>query len=274
MATAPLAPPPPPPIQDDCLSLPTVPKPPRCLSKDDCIPQVVSYRKSHLPSPLQNTWSGTSRDELSSGNSFTAILNDAFKDQNSPLHREKEHYMSVPSVVLIPNCDDAPPNGHAICGHSYINMNTLTAKKNESESSSLNKSQQILVEYENTRVWIKSNESDLIDDDTRFDCRNKQFQDSIRDTLRRKEMQSRMETIDQYSAFASLTVPKKPERPRTGYVMVELTDELMSFLKVREKREGKCTGSTTSQDNETEIYYDDRLKNGYISMHDQKQGQK
>jgi hypothetical protein len=84
------------------------------------------------------------------------------------------------------------------------------------------------------------NESDLNDDDTRFDCRNKQFQDSIRATLRRKEMQSGMETADQYSAFASPTLPKKPERPRTGYIVMEVTDEVMSFLKVREKREGKC----------------------------------
>jgi hypothetical protein len=78
------------------------------------------------------------------------MLNDAFKDQNSPLHREKEHYMSVPSVVLIPNCDDAPPKCHANCGHSYINMKTLTDENNESERSSISKSQQILVEYENT----------------------------------------------------------------------------------------------------------------------------
>lgn len=269
-----IAPPPPLPLQEDCLSLPTVPKPPRRLSKDDCIPQIANYRKSHLPAPLQNTWFVTSQDELSSGNLFTDILNDAFKDQNSPLHREEEHYMSVPSVVLIPNCDDAPPNCHATCGHSYINMNTLTDENNESECSSLSKSQQIPAEYENTTVWIKSNESDLNDDDTRFDCHDKQFQDSIHATLRRKEMQSRMETDDQYSAFASLTVQEKPERPRTGYVVMELTDELMSFLKIREKREGKCTGSNTSQDIETEIYYDDRLKNGYISMHDQKQGHK
>jgi len=224
-----MAPPaPPPPLQEGCLSLPTVRKPLRRLSKDTDNPQIASYRKSHLPSPLQNTWSGTSRDELSSGNCFTAILNDAFKDQNSPLHHEKEYYMSVPSVVLIPNCDDAPPNCHGICGNSYINMNTLTDENNESESSSLNKSQQILVEYENTRIWIKSNESDLNDDDTRFDCRDKQFQDCIHDTLRRREMQSRI------------------ERPRTGYVVMELTDEVMSLLKVQEKREGKCTGSTTS----------------------------
>jgi hypothetical protein len=51
-----------------------------------------------------------------------------------------------------------------------------------------------------------------------------------------------METADQYSAFASPTVPKKPERPRTGYIVMEVTDEVMSFLKIREKREGKCTG--------------------------------
>lgn len=249
-----MAPPPPPPLQEDPPS-PTVQKPQRRISKDDCISQIASYRKS-------------------SDNFFTKMLNDAFKDQNLPLHREKEHYMSVPSVVLIPNCDDAPPKCHANCGHPYINMKTLTDENNESESSSISKSQQILVEYENTKIWITSNESDLNDDDTRFDCRNKQFQDSIRDTLRRKEMQSGMKTADQYSAFASPTVPKKPERPRTGYIVMEVTDEVMSFLKVREKREGKCTGGTTSQDVETEIYYDDRLENGYISMHDQKQWQK
>jgi hypothetical protein len=72
----------------------------------------------------------------------------------------------------------------------------------------------------------------LNDDDTRFDCRNKQFQDSIRDTLRRKEMQSGMETADQYSAFASPTVPKKPERPRTGYIVMEVTENIPELKKI------------------------------------------
>jgi hypothetical protein len=48
-------------------------------------------------------------------------------------------------------------------------MKTLTDENNESERSSISKSQQILVEYENTKIWITSNESDLNDDDTRFD---------------------------------------------------------------------------------------------------------
>ncbi|CAC5357133.1 unnamed protein product [Mytilus coruscus] len=263
MSLPPLPPPPPPPIEDP-LPHAMAPNPPSRRSKDDCIRTVPSYRKSNIPSTLQKTWIANSEDKLATSDHFKELLDEAFKDQNSPLHQRESHYMSVPSVVLIPNPEEGPPCCHDI-RHSYINIKKLDG--NTMSENSLNNSQQILVDYENTRVWVKSKESDLSDDESHVDFRDANFQDCVRNTLHRKEIKSRNipEVDDQYSSFATLSAPKKPERPRTGYVVMELTEEVMSFLKVKENKLGKHL--TLSHENlPSEIYYDDRLKNGYISM--------
>ncbi|XP_052087494.1 uncharacterized protein LOC127724548 isoform X1 [Mytilus californianus] len=263
MSLPPLPPPPPPPIEDP-LPHAMAPNPPSRRSKDDCIRTVPSYRKSNIPSTLQKTWIFNSEDKLATSDHFKELLDEAFKDQNSPLHQRESHYMSVPSVVLIPNPEEGPPCCHDI-RHSYINIKKLDG--NTMSENSLNNSQQILVDYENTRVWVKSKESDLSDDESHVDFRDANFQDCVRNTLHRKEIKSRNipEVDDQYSSFATLSAPKKPERPRTGYVVMELTEEVMSFLKVKENKLGKHL--TLSHENlPSEIYYDDRLKNGYISM--------
>lgn len=261
-----LPPPPPPPLEEDHIPTISAPKPPRRMSKDDCITKQPSYRKSNIPKCLQPLWLFSSSDDVTTSGAFKQILNEEFSDQNSPLHKRESFYKSVPSVVLIPSSDEGPPPCPDL-RHSYINIRNLKGNNPLSGTSSLNNSTQAVVDYENTNIWTKAKEHDS-DDDHYVDCRDKEFQKCARETLRRKQSKSSTnnDNEDQYSAFATLTAPKKPERPRTGYVVMELTEEVMNFLKVRENKLGQHI--TISKENMSDSYHDDRMKNGYMSMED------
>lgn len=223
-----------------------------------------------MPSCLQSSWIFSGGDNLATSDTFREFLNEEFSDQNSPLHKGEGFYTSVPSVVLIPSSDDGPPPCSEF-RHSYINIRNLKGNNGVSVGSSLNHSTQCIVDYENTKIWTTgkdAKENDLSDEDTHVDCMDNDFRECARETLRRKQSQRlpSNENDDQYAAFNSLTAPQKPERPRTGYVVMELTEEVMAFLKVKENKLGRHIA--ISKENVSELYFDDRMKNGYMSMED------